>query len=209
MEMTGPGHGGQLRIKPTDTNEEHPEHFQWKRSSEPKPLTVRICTLTSVCPSPYAAHLQGEDSVVVQRGHLLPRQGVSRLVIDLKAGVELQHVQQLQQRDGTSYLREGATVALDLRVRAYDHSRCCVSGTWQKRCPSFSRWERLDRWQLTTRSSSQRGSMDFRPLRLCKRIALKDRRRLWRRRAGRPRAAARNSEAGLSAGRTDQIYRAR
>lgn len=41
--------------------------------------------------------------------------------------------------------------------------------------------------------------MDFKQVRLCKRIALKDRRSLWRLSAGRPLAAARNCKAGLSA----------
>lgn len=58
------------------------------------------------------------------------------------------------------------------------------------------------------RSSSERGSMDFKLLRLCKRIALKDRRCLWRLLAGRPLAAARNSEAGLSAPQPEEIYSA-
>lgn len=51
-----------------------------------------------VCPSlfVYSSYLQGGDSVIVQSGHLLLCQGVSRLVIDLKTCVELQHVQQLQ-----------------------------------------------------------------------------------------------------------------
>lgn len=44
----------------------------------------------------YSIYLQGGDSVIVQSGHLFPRQCVSCLVIDLKACVELQHVQQLQ-----------------------------------------------------------------------------------------------------------------
>lgn len=41
--------------------------------------------------------------------------------------------------------------------------------------------------------------MDFKQLRFCKRIALEDKRCLWRLSAGRPEAAARNSKAGLSA----------
>lgn len=41
-------------------------------------------------------YLQGGDSVVVQGCHLFLRQGVSCLVTDLEACVELQHVQQLQ-----------------------------------------------------------------------------------------------------------------
>lgn len=41
--------------------------------------------------------------------------------------------------------------------------------------------------------------MDFRQPRLCKRIVLKDRRRLWRQLADWPLADARNSKAGLSA----------
>jgi len=101
----------------------------------------------------YAAYLQGEDFVVVQRGHLFPRQGVSRLVIDLKAGVELQHVQQLQRWDGTSYLdARGGFGSQSAGRRSLQVLLVC--GTWQKRCPSFSRWERLDRWQLTTKWES-------------------------------------------------------
>ena len=62
---------------------------------------------------------------------------------------------------------------------------------------------------LISRSSSERGSMDFRHLRLCKRIVLRDRSRLWRQSACRPLAAARNSKAGLSAVRSDEICWAR
>lgn len=45
----------------------------------------------------FRIYLQRGDSVVVQSGHLLLRQGVSCLVVDLEACVELQHVQQLQE----------------------------------------------------------------------------------------------------------------
>lgn len=48
------------------------------------------------CSGSWKLHLQGGDSIIVQRGHLLLRQGVSCLVVDLKPCVELQHVQQLQ-----------------------------------------------------------------------------------------------------------------
>lgn len=54
-------------------------------------------------------------------------------------------------------------------------------------------------WALVSRSSPWKGSMDFRQLRLCKRIALKDRGSLRRRSAGRPLGAARNCKASLSA----------
>lgn len=47
----------------------------------------------------FSMYLQGDDSVIVQSGHLFLRQGVSCLVIDLKTCVELQHVQQLQRWD--------------------------------------------------------------------------------------------------------------
>lgn len=49
------------------------------------------------------------------------------------------------------------------------------------------------------RLSLEGGSMDFKQLRFCKRIALEDKRSLWRLSAGRREAAARNCKAGLSA----------
>lgn len=81
----------------------------------------------------------------MQRGHLLLSQGVSGLVVDLEPCVELQHVQQLhsdKKKKKQSQLANSTcrhTVVLG------------ATFTWQKRCPSFSREGRLDRWQLTTR----------------------------------------------------------
>lgn len=98
------------------------------------------------CSGSRKLHLQGGDSIIVQRGHLLLRQGVSCLVVDLKPCVELQHVQQLQD----DIKKKG-----QLADSVCRHTAVLVdkgaSFTWQKRCPSFSREGRLDRWQLTTR----------------------------------------------------------
>ncbi len=71
---------------PKEINEEHLRTFsekQWQNLSR-QDLFM------------YSIYLQGGDSVIVQSGHLFPRQGVSCLVTDLKTRVELQHVQQLQ-----------------------------------------------------------------------------------------------------------------
>lgn len=115
---------------PKEINEEHLRTFsekQWLNHKAGKTKKVEeTCHCMSVYPSFYnSIYLQGGDSVIVQSGHLFPRQSVSCLVTNLKTCVELQHVQQLQRWDNnakvTSTHENESRGDLDLSLYPYNH----------------------------------------------------------------------------------------
>lgn len=130
----------EVQIHIIAVNNNNSSTSQDKECSWDMPPNVCLCLFM------FNIYLQGGDSIVVQSGHLFLRQGISCLVTDLKTCVELQHVQQLQRRDIN-------TVSKCVSQCAFIQS-LLVCSTWQKRCPSFSLWTRLDRWQLTTKWES-------------------------------------------------------